>query len=41
MSDYVSAFRDKEKVYYLNAEGRERVECNKVRKKSVQVGIVT
>jgi hypothetical protein len=38
MSDYVSSFRDSEKVYYLNAEGRERVECNKVRKKSVQVG---
>ncbi|KHF40694.1 hypothetical protein LQ50_07825 [Halalkalibacter okhensis] len=38
MSDYVSSFRDKEKVYYLNAGGRERVECNKVRKKSVQVG---
>jgi hypothetical protein len=37
MSDYLSYLRLDEKVYYLNAEGRARVNCNKVRKKSVQV----
>lgn len=37
MSEYLSYFRDGEKVYYLNKEGRERVDCKKVKKKSAQV----
>jgi hypothetical protein len=39
MSDlkpYVSHFRDGENVYYLNAEGRDRVNATKVRKKTIQ-----
>lgn len=34
---YVSSFRDGEKVYYLNAEGRERVGAKKVCRKTAQV----
>lgn len=37
MEEYLSYFRDGEKIYYLNKNGRERVQCSKVRKKSVQV----
>lgn len=37
MEHYLSYFRDGEKIYYLNKEGRERVNCNKVRKKVAQV----
>lgn len=37
MNEYLSTFRDTENIYYLNKNGRERVECTKVRKKSVQV----
>ncbi|WEA46781.1 replication-relaxation family protein [Priestia aryabhattai] len=33
---YVHSFREGENVYYLSKEGRERVECNKVRKKTIQ-----
>jgi hypothetical protein len=36
MSEYLSFFRDGEKVYYLNKAGRERVNCKKVRKKTLQ-----
>jgi hypothetical protein len=37
MDDYVSHFRDGEKVYYLNNEGRVRVDCKKIRKKTPNV----
>lgn len=38
MSEYLSSFiDDKKKVYYLNAEGRERVQANKVRKKTAMI----
>jgi hypothetical protein len=33
MEDYLSHFRDGEKVYYLNKEGRNQVDCQRVRKK--------
>jgi hypothetical protein len=36
MSEYLSDFRDGEKIYYLNQEGRERVQCQKARKKTIQ-----
>jgi hypothetical protein len=36
MSDYLSSFRDNENIYYLNREGRERIGCQKVRKKTLQ-----
>ncbi|WP_422789119.1 replication-relaxation family protein [Salibacterium aidingense] len=36
MSGYVSSFRDGENVYYLNKEGRERVNCRKILKKTLQ-----
>lgn len=36
IEDYVSSFRDNEKVYYLNKEGRERVGCKKILKRSNQ-----
>jgi Replication-relaxation len=36
LEEYVSSFRDGENIYYLNAEGRERVNSKKVRKKTVQ-----
>lgn len=34
LKDYVSSFKDGENVFYLNAKGRERVNCTKVRKRS-------
>lgn len=34
LSDYVSCFRDGENIYYLNKEGRERVNAKKAVKKS-------
>lgn len=37
MEEYLSYFRDGEKVYYLNKEGRERVDCKKIKKKLGQV----
>jgi hypothetical protein len=37
MEPYLCNFRDGEKIYYLNKEGRERVNCNIIRNKSVQV----
>lgn len=37
MKDYLSGFRDNEKIYYLNKEGRLRVGCAKVRTKSLQI----
>lgn len=36
MEEYLSSFRDGEKVYYLNQEGRERIDSQKVRKKTIQ-----
>jgi hypothetical protein len=33
---YLSSFRDSENIYYLNKEGRERINCKKVRKKTLQ-----
>lgn len=36
LSDYVSSFRDGENIYYLNKEGRERVNSEKVLKKTTQ-----
>ncbi|WP_231516886.1 replication-relaxation family protein [Sporolactobacillus terrae] len=36
MSDYLCSFRDGENVYYLSAAGRERVGCEKVRKRTMQ-----
>jgi hypothetical protein len=36
MEEYISSFRDGEKIYYLNQEGRDRVQCEKVRKKTIQ-----
>ncbi|MEY8351667.1 replication-relaxation family protein [Bacillus cereus] len=36
LSEYVSSFRDSENVYYLNKEGRERIGCKKVLKRSNQ-----
>jgi hypothetical protein len=38
MSDYISTFRfGPENVYYLNKQGRDRVQCEKVRKKTANV----
>lgn len=38
MAEYVNFFfEDKRKIYYLNAVGRDRVQANKVRKKTAQV----
>lgn len=38
LSDYLMTIREGyQTIYYLNKEGREYVECNKVRKKSSQV----
>ena len=38
LSDYISNFtEDKKKVYYLNSKGRERVQAEKVRKKTAMV----
>ncbi|WP_306453842.1 replication-relaxation family protein [Bacillus sp. 7884-1] len=36
MEQYISSFRDSENIYYLNKEGRERVNCQKVFKKTMQ-----
>ncbi|WP_306474573.1 replication-relaxation family protein [Bacillus pseudomycoides] len=36
LSEYVSSFRDSENVYYLNKEGRERIGCKKILKRSNQ-----
>jgi hypothetical protein len=36
MKEYVSSFKDGENIYYLNREGRERVGCKKIRKKTLQ-----
>ena len=37
MEPYVSSFREKENVYYLSKEGRERVGSEKVRKKTPHI----
>jgi hypothetical protein len=37
MEPYLCYLREGEKVYYLNKEGRERVQCKKICKKNVQV----
>lgn len=37
MDEYVCSFRDGENIYYLNAKGRERVESQKIRKKTSNV----
>ncbi|MFE8704148.1 replication-relaxation family protein [Cytobacillus sp. FJAT-54145] len=36
MDDYISHFRDTENIYYLNKEGRERVNAKKILKKTTQ-----
>ncbi len=36
MAPYLSSFRDGENIYYLNKEGRERVNAKKVFKKTTQ-----
>ncbi|MFS1516100.1 replication-relaxation family protein [Bacillus sp. SCS-151] len=36
MDDYLSYFREGENVYYLNKVGREAVDCDKVRKRTLQ-----
>jgi hypothetical protein len=36
MNNYVSSFRDGENIYYLNKDGRERVNSKKVLKKTTQ-----
>lgn len=36
LSEYVNSFRDGENIYYLNKEGRERVNSDKVLKKTTQ-----
>lgn len=36
IEQYVSSFRDGEKIYYLNKEGRERIGCRKVLKRTNQ-----
>ena len=37
MDRYLSSFHDGQKIYYLNKEGRERVNCDIVRKKTFNV----
>lgn len=37
MEEYISVFRDGENIYYLNAKGRELVNCDKVRKRTGNV----
>jgi hypothetical protein len=37
MSEYLSSFRHRENIYYLNKKGRERVKSKKVCKKTAQV----
>ena len=34
MSEYLHSFRDGETIYYLSKEGRERIDCQKVIKKT-------
>lgn len=34
MADYLCHFRDGENIYYLSSEGRERIDCEVVRKKT-------
>lgn len=36
MSDYLCSFRNGENIYYLSAAGRERVGCEKIRKRTMQ-----
>lgn len=36
MEQYLSSFRDGEQIYYLNQEGRERVNSTKILKKTIQ-----
>lgn len=36
MNDYLSHFKDGENIYYLNKEGRERVNATKILKKTTQ-----
>ena len=36
MEKYINSFRDGENIYYLNKEGRERVNSQKVLKKTIQ-----
>lgn len=36
MSEFLCYFRDGENIYYLSAAGRERVGCQKVRKRTMQ-----
>jgi hypothetical protein len=36
MSEYISSFKDGENIYYLNQEGRERVNSKKILKKTTQ-----
>lgn len=36
LEQYVSSFRDGENIYYLNKEGRERVNSKKILKKTTQ-----
>jgi Replication-relaxation len=36
MAPYLNRFRDGENVYYLNEEGRARVGCKRIAKKSIQ-----
>lgn len=38
MEQYLNSFRDGEAIYYLNQEGRERVNSTKVLKKTSQAG---
>lgn len=37
MEDYIHHFRDGENIYYLSSEGRERVNCEVIRKKTPHV----
>ncbi|WP_245153950.1 replication-relaxation family protein [Jeotgalibacillus proteolyticus] len=37
MSDYLHSFRVNENVYYLSKEGRDRVDCDRVTRKTLQV----
>jgi hypothetical protein len=34
MNDYLAYFRDGENIYYLNKEGRNRIDCQRIRKKT-------
>jgi hypothetical protein len=37
MAEYLCHFRDGENIYYLSSEGRDRIECDVVRKKTTHV----